>query len=1065
MASNGNGVCCICSKAVYATELMVVDEREYHKGCFRCNVCKRPITITSYNSYNGEIYCKAHKPSIDKNPEPLRHGYDCATMPASLKHARNQTAPPLVFNKNLQKVYEGDIKSPMSENMYSLKNIFEKNDLSQSAPTTPQSPTFSSSPTTLERIEILKKEIQQNNNSSSEILYTRASLSKTSSLRLKKKNPLNQDGSTHVEKMEKINKLLDEIDENWNEFEKTNAEYMNKHHSRNSSFSSMKEAKNSELTKSDSFKDCIIKEENEDESRKENENNEIEQDLTDEDINKCEKEMDDTLRNIDSYISNYYERKNETVSTDGSIESFLEEYSIDSSIKPMTKEKENSNIIGGINNIFKKNSEKLNSNTFTGNVSTKSNILWIRASTDYKYDKLAVASKKQNHYKKYLTSTTLQDYLNIAFETKIPDTRSLQDVCKCIEQYSSEIKHGCETSTQLNNNRPLIESVASPLKFLIDSLNSLYIKLRGVINTIKLTKFINLLASIEDILIKEGFQHIVEVQTQEEYSNLLINACEIITNYSQIMLFKYKQFKRKVNVFLRDTFRLEITTISDDVVFSYAECTLDRVNADAKLYRNAFVDQEHRNYVGNQQCINGPFIISLRKLKKIQSSDTKSEDNAAYQAIVRIKDTPEIIVLIPSVTARSQAKLRSSSSWKSVLQAIHPEINITAVCKVKEKDKVFQKRLMDLDEFQCVSKYKFGILYAKDGQTTEEQMFNNENGSPAFKEFLDILGDTVELKGYTGYAAGLDVQYGNTGDTTVVTKWRDYDVTFHVSTMLPYDKDDPQQIQRKRHIGNDIVCFIFLDGSEAKFDPGTILSQFLHIFIVVQPLQPEESLGIGYRVTIVSKTDVPIFGPPLPPSGIFHNTSALRHFLLAKGINGENAAYLAPKFSKPQLRTRGALIEDLVKDYYEPSTINSSVSLSNMASAGGISQSPTNNTIRSLDSDNNAKIEKRSTFNTTSMTPTVTIIEEDGENNENNLHLKKTLSTSNINDDNDDGCDPKLERYDSSESLKQCQKIYRSQTSVSSDNADKKKSLSSLFTSISNLGKGKPHGSIPPPAK
>ncbi|ORX53304.1 hypothetical protein BCR36DRAFT_265224, partial [Piromyces finnis] len=52
---------------------MVVDEREYHKGCFRCCVCKRPITITSYTSYNGDIYCKAHKPSIDsKNPEQLR---------------------------------------------------------------------------------------------------------------------------------------------------------------------------------------------------------------------------------------------------------------------------------------------------------------------------------------------------------------------------------------------------------------------------------------------------------------------------------------------------------------------------------------------------------------------------------------------------------------------------------------------------------------------------------------------------------------------------------------------------------------------------------------------------------------------------------------------------------------------------------------------------------------------------------------------------------------------------------------------------------------------------------
>jgi len=703
--------------------------------------------------------------------------------------------------------------------MNSLKNIFKKNDYIQSAPATPQSPTFSSSPTTLERIEILKKEIQQNNSSSSEILYTRSALSKTSSLRLKKKNPLNQDNSsTHVEKMEKINKLLDEIDENWNEFEKTNTEYMNKHHSRNSSLNSIKDNKNTELAKDDSFKESTAKEKDEKENKNDTKENDdkIENDdkkenndkkgstLTEEEINedikKCEKVMDDTLRNIELYINNYYEKKNETCSTDSSIESFLEEYSIDSSIKPASKE--NSNIIGGINNIFKKNSEKQNSNSCNGNATTKSNILWILASSDYKYDKFAFGSKKQNHHKKYITSSSLQDYLNVVFETKIPDTRSLEDVCKCIEQYSSEIKHGCETSNQSNNHRPLIESVASPLKFLIDSLNSFYLKLRGVVNTIKLTKFINLLISVEDILIKEGFQHIIEIQTQIEYSELLINSCETIIEYSQILLLKYKRFQEKVNIFLRDKFRLEITTNNEDVVFSYAECTLDRVNENDKLYRNSFLDQEHRDYVGNQQCLNGPFIISLRKLKKNQSSEAKAEENASYQAIVRIKDTQEIIVLIPSITIRSQVKIRSSISWKSVLQAIHPEINVNNVSKIKEKDKSFQKRLMDLDEFQCVSKYKFGILYAKDGQTTEEQMFNNEKGSPAFDEFLKILGDTVDLKGYTGYAAGLDVQFGNTGETTVVTKWRNYDITYHVSTMLPYDKYDPQQIQRKRHIGN-----------------------------------------------------------------------------------------------------------------------------------------------------------------------------------------------------------------------------------------------------------------------
>lgn len=44
---------------------------------------------------------------------------------------------------------------------------------------------------------------------------------------------------------------------------------------------------------------------------------------------------------------------------------------------------------------------------------------------------------------------------------------------------------------------------------------------------------------------------------------------------------------------------------------------------------------------------------------------------------------------------------------------------------------------------------------------------------------------------------------------------------FHVSTMLPHEDADPQKLQKKRHIGNDIVCVAFLESDEALFWPGT----------------------------------------------------------------------------------------------------------------------------------------------------------------------------------------------------------------------------------------------------
>ena len=42
------------------------------------------------------------------------------------------------------------------------------------------------------------------------------------------------------------------------------------------------------------------------------------------------------------------------------------------------------------------------------------------------------------------------------------------------------------------------------------------------------------------------------------------------------------------------------------------------------------------------------------------------------------------------------------------------------------------------------------------------------------------------------------------------------------------------QLQRKRHIGNDIVCIVFMEATKTKFVPDCIKSNFLHSFAIVQ---------------------------------------------------------------------------------------------------------------------------------------------------------------------------------------------------------------------------------------
>ena len=66
------------------------------------------------------------------------------------------------------------------------------------------------------------------------------------------------------------------------------------------------------------------------------------------------------------------------------------------------------------------------------------------------------------------------------------------------------------------------------------------------------------------------------------------------------------------------------------------------------------------------------------------------------------------------------------------------------------------QELVRLDEQELSNKYKIGVIYCKKGQTTEEEMYNNESGSSGFDQFLDLLGDRVKMKGFTKYRAQLD---------------------------------------------------------------------------------------------------------------------------------------------------------------------------------------------------------------------------------------------------------------------------------------------------------------------
>ncbi|XP_054716776.1 rap1 GTPase-activating protein 1-like [Uloborus diversus] len=315
----------------------------------------------------------------------------------------------------------------------------------------------------------------------------------------------------------------------------------------------------------------------------------------------------------------------------------------------------------------------------------------------------------------------------------------------------------------------------------------------------------------------------------------------------------------------------------------------------ALLYRTYFFAKEHFNFLSMDES-SGPLVMSLR----VDPLPSPSQEQV--RVLIRTKDgLLHDVFLVDPMTAHTlnPAQIAKIMCGEAVVDRFTPILFPRA-----------SEMLMAYDEHILVNTFKFGIIYQKYGQTTEEELFGNRSHSPAMDEFLGLLGNRIKLKDFKGFRGGLDANYGQTGEQSVYTQFQECEVMFHVSTLLPYTEGDAQQLQRKRHIGNDIVSIVFQESDCTPFLPSMIASHFLHAYIVVQPVEPLTP-RTRYKISVTAREGVPPFGPSLPNPAVFPKGEVFREFLLTKLINAEIACYKAEKFSKLEKRTRMSLLQSL----------------------------------------------------------------------------------------------------------------------------------------------------------
>jgi len=192
-----------------------------------------------------------------------------------------------------------------------------------------------------------------------------------------------------------------------------------------------------------------------------------------------------------------------------------------------------------------------------------------------------------------------------------------------------------------------------------------------------------------------------------------------------------------------------------------------------------------------------------------------------------------------------------------------------------------------------------------------------KKGSSGFLQFLELLGERVELLNRTGWVGGLDTKENNDGPYSTFTQFLDNQIMFHVSTLLKHVPDDKQHISKKRHIGNDVVVIIYQDEiisasnevTNYSFSPALISSSYNHIFVVVRRLY--NSSKVFYRVAVTARKGVVEYKPKLF-ADIFEHGHEFRTWLLLKCINGEQASYNSEGFKSSRQRAQQAQLSKIL---------------------------------------------------------------------------------------------------------------------------------------------------------
>lgn len=321
------------------------------------------------------------------------------------------------------------------------------------------------------------------------------------------------------------------------------------------------------------------------------------------------------------------------------------------------------------------------------------------------------------------------------------------------------------------------------------------------------------------------------------------------------------------------------------------------------IYELHFFNVPHVNYIGEDKQRKGcPIVVSIAL--EVPSDLVKG----TYRALVRSQTKDEEHYLpVDAVKRSSKASLAVGKDLvRAFEQLFYPGLTFRPLTASLATD-----MLLSLEDDLINRCFKFGVLYLSNEAQTENDIYSSTPTSKRWQQFLNIIGEQIYLPNWEHYSGGLDVKPDScsTGEYSFYSRFEGFEIMYHVCSLLPFSATKLQQVERKRHIGNDVVVIVFVDGQH-EFDPTVLTSIFTHVYLVVNvnEVDPATDLAINYRLSVLSKPGVdqcsiPLFTPPITPA-----ERDLRHYIIAKCIALERAAFSAPGFAPAIRRARRELI-------------------------------------------------------------------------------------------------------------------------------------------------------------